>query len=169
MHNNEIMLNFKKIWLTSLLIIPCFLINFLYNPCLWLRNWDPRIPWMETKTTPQIEKKPVTSIEEWSHRMDKKSKWILQLPQPKDYDTWLGYVIALIQITINRILWILAVFAVIYLIYCGFLVLSSWSDDGVATKGKKWIRNAAIAIAWIGLARLIVSAMIRFITTMTNK
>ena len=49
------------------------------------------------------------------------------------------------------------------MIYCGFLVFSSGSDDKNASKGKKWISTAAIALTGIGLSWLIISAMIRFI------
>jgi len=48
------------------------------------------------------------------------------------------------------------------------LVLTSWSDDKNAEKWKKWIKTAIIAIAWIGLAWLIVSAMIWFIHIITD-
>ena len=58
--------------------------------------------------------------------------------------------------------------ALIYMLYCWFLVISSWSDDKNASKGKKWIKTAAIAIAWVWLAWLIISVMIRFIGVITK-
>lgn len=156
-------------WLYLLGMTLSLWISFLYNPCLWwLSNWNPIIPQTNTNTNPQIDNKNVNTIEEWSHRMSEESEWILHLPQPKDYNTWLWYVIALIQIIINRLLWILAFVALIYMMYCGFLVLSAGSDDNTASKGKKWISTAAIALAWIGLSRLIVSAILRFITIMAK-
>lgn len=171
MYNKQkIMLKLKKIWLSLLWTILSVWITFLCNPCLWaLSNWNPIIPPTNTNTDPKINQKNVSSIEGWSHWMSEESKWILHLPKPGDYNTWLWYVIALIQIAINRLLWILAIVALIYMMYCGFLILSSWSDETKAWKGKKWISTAAIALAWIGLSRLIVSAILRFITIMANK
>ena len=95
-----------------------------------------------------------------------KSVWILHLPQPDTYETKLWYTLALIQIAVNWILGMLAVVSLVYILYCWFLVLSSWSEDKNASKWKSWIKNAAIAIAWIGLSWLIISAMIWFINTM---
>ena len=163
------MLKVKKIWLILLGIMLPICINFLYNPCLWkLSDWKPIIPEMEKDSTPTIDKKePMREISQWSYGISRKFKWILRLDEPENYDTSLWYVLALIQITINRFLWILAVVALVYMLYCGFLIFSSWAND--TTKGKKWVKNTAIALAWIGLAWLIVSAIIRFIETMADK
>ena len=166
------MLKFKKNWIFLLGIILPICANYLYNPCLalWSREPDRNIsnPDIEDSTT-TIDYKKTEDIGDWSHWMSTKSKWILQLPKPENYDTWLWYVTALIQIVINRVLWILASVALIYMIYCGFSILLAWSNDADVSKGKKWIRTAAIALAWIGLSRLIVSAMIRFINYITDK
>lgn len=97
-----------------------------------------------------------------------KSVWIIHLPRVTDYNTELWYFLALIKIAINWILGILASVALVYMLYCWFLVLSSWSDDKNVSKGKKWIRTAAVAIAWIWLAWLIISAMIWFIRVITK-
>ena len=96
-----------------------------------------------------------------------KSIWILHLPRSDDYDTRLWYLLAIIQIAVNWILWILAFIALIYMLYNWFLVLSAWSDDKNVSKWKKWVKTAAIAIIWIWIARLIVSAMIWFIRVIT--
>lgn len=149
-------------------------INFLYNPCLALKHWgelsdwNPTIPKMNTSSTTKIDNKETNDIDQWSYRISRKTKWILWLDKPNDYDTWLWYVLDLIKIIINRFLWMLAVIALVYVLYCGFLVLSSWSGDTNASKGKSWIRTAIIALFWIGLSRLIVSAIIRFIKTMAK-
>jgi len=100
--------------------------------------------------------------------MWEKSKWILHLPQADEYKTELWYALALVKIAVNRILWMLAFVALIYMLYCWYLILSSWSDEKSAEKWKKWIKTAAIAIAWIGLAWLIISAMIWFIKVLTE-
>ena len=96
------------------------------------------------------------------------SMWIVHLDQVENYDTELWYALSLIQITVNWTLWILAIVVFVYMLYNWFLVLSAWSDDKNVSKWKKWISNAAIAIAWIGLAWLIISAMIRFIKNITK-
>lgn len=159
----------KKIWLYILGIILPLWFYFSYTPCLWLSDWSPRLPDINSDSTTKVNNNPTESIDQWSHLISEKLKWILQLPKPETYNTWLWYVLALIQIAINRLLWMLALVALIYMIYCGFLVLTAWFDEKKASTGKKWISTSAIALAWIGLSRLIVSAIIRFITVMTDK
>ena len=109
---------------------------------------------------PIIDEHPAEDIHGGSKTMSDKVSWIINIPQPENYDTSLWYVLALIQIAINWTLWILSLVALIYMIYCGFLVFSSGSGDTNATKGKKWIKTAAIALAWIGLSWLIISVII---------
>jgi hypothetical protein len=162
------MLNLKKIWIFLLGIILPFWFSLQYTQW-WLSTGDPRDPEINEESTTKIDGKETEDIDQWSHWMSEESKWILHLPKPENYNTWLWYVMALIQIALNWLLWILALVALVYMIYCGILVLTSWSDDKNASKGKKGIRTAAIALAWIGLSRLIVSAIIRFITEMTDK
>ena len=124
----------------------------------------------EQKVDPaKLDDDEMSSIEEWIHYENSKQEWVLQFPQKENYSTTLWYAIRLIQVSINRALWILATVALIYMLYCWFLVLSSWADGKNAQNGKKWIKTAAIALAWIGLAWLIVSVMIRFITMLTSK
>lgn len=118
---------------------------------------------------PEIDDAEIKDINEWWETFTSKLNWILHLPRKDDYTKSLWYVTTLIQIIINWLLWILAFVALVYMLYCGFLVLSSWSDDKNTAKGKKWISTAAIALAWIGLSWLIISAMIRFINWIANK
>ena len=158
----------KKIWLFLLGIMIPFWLCFQYVQWGTLRTWDPKLPEMDTDSTTKIDNIPTENIDQWSHRMSEKTKWILHLPEPNDYDTWLWYVIALIQIAINWLLGMLAVIALVYILYCGFLILSSWSDDKNVSKGKKWISNAAVAIAGIGLSWLVISAMIWFINIISR-
>lgn len=123
----------------------------------------------QTVTDPKLNGETISSIEEWIKYENDKQKWVLQFPQKENYSTTLWYALSLIQISINWLLGILATVALIYMLYSWFLVFSSWADDKNAQKGRKWIKTAAIALAWIGLSWLIVSAMIRFITLMTDK
>ena len=111
----------------------------------------------------------IDSIEQWIKYENDKQEWVLQFPKKENYSDTLWYAIRLIQVSINWILWLLATVALIYMLYCWFLVFSSWADDKNAQKGRKWIKTAAIALAWIGLSWLIVSAMIWFITMLTDK
>ena len=60
---------------------------------------------------------------------------------------------------INYALWMLALVALLYLIYHGFLVLSAAGDDTQYKKGLWGIKYAAIAIAGIGASWLMVSAI----------
>lgn len=167
------MLKFKKIWLVLLGIIVFFWINLQYTQ--WLSTRDhPNTRFsteLERDSDPKVgnelidEKDPTW---EWSKAMWDKSLWILHLPQASNYETELWYLLALIKITINWILWMLAFIVLIYLLYCGFQILSAWEDDKGVSTWRKWIKNAAIAIAWIWLAWLIISAMIWFIQLVSN-
>lgn len=92
-----------------------------------------------------------------------KLKWILTPEAPEEYDTSLWYAMQLIQITINWLLWILAFISLIYTLYCGYLIFSSGADEWAAKKWKTGIKTTAIALAWIWLSWLIISAMTRFV------
>lgn len=116
---------------------------------------------------PTIDDTDINNIAEWTSYETNKLEWILQFPERDQYSTTLWYAIRLIQVSINWILWILATVALIYMLYCWFMVFSSWANDKNAQKWRKWISTAAIALAWIGLSWLIISAMIWFINILT--
>ena len=156
---------FKQIWITLLGIFGLLVINF------W--HCELNTPWPTTNvfdwdSTPTIDSQEIKDVNEWSKTFSDKLEWILRLPKKSDYPTSLWYVTSLIQITINWLLWILASVVLVYILYCGFLILSSWSDDKNVSKGKKWISNAAVAIAGIGLSWLVISAMIWFINIISK-
>ena len=153
----------NKMWI--FMIMMTFVLN-LFSGILTYANlnaWDPIRSHWNDDSTPVVSGNNVEEISQWSNSFSERLKWIVYLPEPWNYSTSLWYAIALIQLLVNRILWMLAFIALIYMLYCGFLVLSAWSDDGNAGKGKKWISNAAIALAWIWLSWLIVSVIIWFI------
>jgi len=147
----------KKILLFTCTSI--LLINF--SIWQWIQWWS-KIPYERPTDTksPTVSNEEVEDIGGWSKAASDKVLWIIKVPQPDNYSTSLSYVMALIQIAINWVLWLLSFVALIYMLYCGFLVFSSGSDDKNAQKGRKWIKTAAIALAWIGLSRLIISAII---------
>ena len=60
---------------------------------------------------------------------------------------------------INYALWMLALVALLYLIYHGFLILTAAGDDTQYKKGLWGVKYAAIAIAGIGASRIIISAI----------
>ena len=128
--------------------------NIPYN-----RDYPPSIP--------EVNWEEPGDIHDWTEGMSDKILWIISVPRPENYDTSLWYAMALIQISINWTLWILSFVALVYMLYCGFLVFSSGDDDKNASNGKKWIKTAAIALAGIGLSWLIVSVMIWLITNIT--
>lgn len=108
-------------------------------------------------------------IQGWSKLFGDKLKWILNnIAQPSNYDTALWRAMSLIQTTINRLLGMLAFFALIYMLYCWARIFSAWADDANVKKWKKWISTSAIALAWIWLSWLIISAMIWFINLMAG-
>jgi len=171
MHNYQSMQKFIiKIWLFLLGIIS-FCVVPQFSLQAWLATiWQPSTLNQERSSNPKIDEEDISnndSIWQWSINIWNKSVWILHLPQSDNYETKLGYTLALIQVVINWILGILMFVVLIYVLYCGFLVLSAWSNDNSASKGKSWIKTAAIAIAWIGLSWLIISVMIRFINNVT--
>ena len=150
----------KKIWITTLGILAIFAINLWY--CL--KTWPEKEGFNPDDTgSPQITGHTITDIDDWSRTFSKTLEWILHLPVKDNYTTSLWYVIALIQIIVNWTLAMLSVVALVYMLYCGFLVFTAWSNDKNASKGKKWLSTGAIAIAWIAISWLIVSAMIRII------
>ena len=159
------MLKLKKIILSLLITLPIITLGFGE----WLKTWPIQAQfWWDSTAIMDGEK--VDDIDQWSHWFATESlKWIIKLPQKSEYTTSLGYVMAMIQIAINWLLWMLAFIALVYMIYCGFLVFSSWSDNKNATKGKKWIWTAAIALAGIGISWLFISMILRFINYITTK
>lgn len=168
------MLKFKKIWLFLLGIMVIFWFNLQFTDWLCLQR-DHCIDgvWSQKEyrpSDPSIDWEGITGdvIWSWTYAMWEKSTWILHFPHADDYDTELWYFLALIKIIINRILGIMTFIALVYMLYCGFLVISAWSNDKNVEKGKQWVKSAAIAIAWIWLAWLIISAMIRFIKVITD-
>ena len=68
-------------------------------------------------------------------------------------------VMAIIKNIINYALWMLALVALVYLIYHGFLIVTAAGDDTQYKKGISGVKYAAIAIAGIGASWLIVSAI----------
>lgn len=158
----------KILWILLLSSLLIFNINVV--PAL--SNWQ---PWLVNPLNPEKEN-PTVAEEEidwqailpWIDKESKKLEWILKLDKPENYETSLDYTMALIQIIINWVLWILAFVALVYLLYCWILILTSGSDEKNSSKWKKWISTAAIALAWIGLSWLIISAIIRFIGSMTK-
>ena len=159
----------KTIWITLIGIFGLLVINFWY--CGLDTPWPKtdKFNWDSTPTiNSQEESQEIEGINQWSKTFSDKLEWILRLPQKSDYPTSLWYVTSLIQITINWLLWILASVVLVYMLYCGFLILSSWSDDKNVSKGKKWISSAAITIAGVGLSWFVISAMIWFINLISK-
>lgn len=68
-------------------------------------------------------------------------------------------VMDVIKNMINYALWMLALVALVYLIYHGFLIVTASGDDTQYKKGLAGIKYAAIAIAGIGVSWLVVSAI----------
>ena len=67
---------------------------------------------------------------------------------------------------INYALWMLALVALVYLIYHGFLILTAAGDDAQYKKGLAWAKYAAIAIAGIWASWVLVSAIFWLIALM---
>lgn len=65
--------------------------------------------------------------------------------------------LALIGSIINYALWLIALVALIYLLYHGFLMVTASGDEERFNKGLQGIKYAAIAIAGVWLSRFLVS------------
>jgi hypothetical protein len=72
---------------------------------------------------------------------------------------------SLIQVAINYSLAILGFVALVYLIYNGFLMMTAAGNDKNFDKGKSGIKIAVIALVGIGMSWLIISAILRLITS----
>ena len=160
----------KKFYKVCIFILALLLISPINFSSARYRFWTDKD--VQIDTTPRVnsgvESREMTDMDQSSYLLSEKLDGILKLPQKQNYSTSLGYVLSLIKIAINWILWILSFVALVYMLYCWFLIFSSWSTDKNSQKGKKWISTAAIALAWIGLSWLIVSAMIWFITILSK-
>jgi len=76
-----------------------------------------------------------------------------------------GKVLDIIKKIINiYILWLLALVALAYLLYHGFLIVTAAGDETQYKKGLSGVKYAAIAILGIGTSRLVVSWIFRIIT-----
>jgi hypothetical protein len=164
------MLKLKKIWLFLLGIMVVFGLSLQYTEW-WLSiprdhrtsSWS---VWKDRDSDWKIDGEKISTVDpmwHWRKVVDDMDEWIITLDQPSDYDTWLWYALTLVQIAVNRTLGMLAFVTLVYMVYNWFLVLSAWSNDKNVDKGKKWIKNAIIAIVWIALAWLVISAIIRLI------
>lgn len=152
----------KKIWLSLMWLTIVLGISF---SLAWL---NPHDPWSfrnldHGSDAPSVNGEDVNdngAINQWSYAISNNLSGTIEPNEYNDYKTSFEDTMTLIQTTINRLLWALAVIALVYMLYCWFLIFTSGSDDKNASKGKKWISTAAIAIAWIGLSWLIISAII---------
>lgn len=165
------MLKFKKIWLFILGMVIIFWINLQYTQ--WLSTRDHLKTYFSQEldrpsdgkvNDEEIDKKDPLS--QWRKVVDDMDWWIINVDKPDEYNTGLWYALTLIQIAINRILGILSTVTLIYLLYNWFLIFTSWSDNKNLEKWKKWIRTAAITIAWIAISWLIISFMLRLIKSL---
>lgn len=166
------MVKLNRIWIFLLCVV--IFLGFNYQYAQWLGTRDHndtyRTQGDERPSDPEVDGTWVdieNPISQSTTITSNKSIWILHLPRSDNYDTELWYLLAIIQIAVNWILWILAFVALVYMLYNWFLVLSAGSDDKNVSKWKKWVKTAAIAIMWIWIAWLIVSAMIWFIRVIT--
>lgn len=64
---------------------------------------------------------------------------------------------------INYALMMVALVALVYLIYHGFLIITAAGDDTQYKKWLSWVKYAAIAMAGIGVSWLVVSFIFRLI------
>lgn len=83
--------------------------------------------------------------------------------QISDHSTAQNQTLQLVKNIINYVLGFLALVALVYLIYNGFLILTAGGDDAQYKKGMGALKYAIIAIAGIGASWLIVSLIFRLL------
>lgn len=88
--------------------------------------------------------------------------------QISDFSTAQSQTLQLVKRIVNYVLGFLALIALIYLIYNGFLILTAGGDDAQYKKGMGSLKYAAIAIAGVGASWLIVSLIFRLIALITT-
>ncbi|MFA7298451.1 MAG: hypothetical protein WC010_02280 [Candidatus Absconditabacterales bacterium] len=75
-------------------------------------------------------------------------------------------VMTVIKNLINYALGMVALIALVYLIYHGFMIVTAAGDETQYKNGLKGVKFAAIAMAGIGMSRLVVSAIFWLIALM---
>jgi hypothetical protein len=83
--------------------------------------------------------------------------------QITDHTSAQNQTLQLVKNIINYALGFLALIALIYLLYNGFLIMTAGGDDAQYKQGIKSLQYAAIAIAGIGASWLIVSIIFRLL------
>ena len=76
--------------------------------------------------------------------------------------------LTIIRTTINRILWLLGVIALVFCLRWGFQMLTAAWDDSKVKSWIKVLKNAAIWLVVIWLSWIIVRFVFRIITTMSD-
>lgn len=88
--------------------------------------------------------------------------------QIDEHRTALENTLTIVKKSINYALWLLALVALIYLIYNGFMMVTAAGNE---TQFKKWVKGlktAIIAIVWVGISRFIVSIIFWIIEKITT-
>lgn len=86
----------------------------------------------------------------------------------QDNDQAFASILKLVQNIVNYTLWIVSLVALIYIIIHWIIMLTAAGDDWKFKKWLKWIKNAAVALAWIWFSRIIISFILRLINTFTQ-
>lgn len=84
-----------------------------------------------------------------------------------DHATAQNQTFQIINNFINYALGLLALIALVYLLYHGFLMVSSAGDEEQYGKWFQWLKYAAIALAGIGVSRFVVSLIFYLIQLIT--
>lgn len=82
------------------------------------------------------------------------------------HETAQNKVMTVVKNLINYALWMVALVALVYLMYHGFMILTAAGDEAQYKNGLKWVKFAAIALVGIGMSWLIVSAIFWLIALM---
>jgi len=143
-----------ELWNTSTILTTD--INEAVNTDVWSATiWDP--------------------IRQWAYQVVRSDDWDYTLAWIVDNDneitqhsTALNRTLWIINNIINRALGILSLVALIYLIVHWFIMITAAWDETKYKKWLKWIKYAAIAIAWIWLSRFIISLIFRIIEGITT-
>ncbi len=98
-------------------------------------------------------------IREWQYRVGSEVDWI-DNPQIDDSDKAQEETLEYVENVVNYFLGLVWFIALIYLLYHGFLMVTSAGEDDRYKKWWQWVKYWLIAVIWIGISWLIVSLII---------
>ncbi len=147
-----------KLFMKSFVLMLFFWVSFftLFNNTVVFAGWTPTKTDFFNQNTKHLPGVPKTPTEE--------TKDLSQ----EDVNGWVNGLLATVKNTINRVLGLLALIALIILIYQGVMMLVYARDSKKIEEWYTTVKNVAIALVFIWVSWLIVSFIFRAIWVFTK-